>query len=414
MKSLSQSSSQNWLIIFSLIFAGEMIFSLPFHVPRFFRPTLLEVFQLSNTGLGDAFAVYGITAMLSYFPGGVIADYFSARRLMTFSLVGTAAGGVYFANIPEGHNLYFLYGYWGITSIFLFWAGMIKATRDWGREYQGRAFGLLDGGRGLVAALVSSLAVVIFADILQEEAAAGVAQKAEALGSVIYLYTVSTLIAAIAIWFFIPEKAPSLSKEKPWNNATAALKMPQVWLISLIVICAYCGFKGLDNYGLYAVEVLGMDRVEAATLSSFGAYLRPVGAIGAGLLADRFGGSHTIKWCFGFMVLVYAGWAFLWPKEILMLLAMANMAISFLAVYGLRGVYFALVDESRVMPHLTGTAVGVISLVGYTPDVFFGAVTGRILDASPGESGFQNYFIFLTGVSVLGLITAVLLRRKNI
>ena len=47
-----------------LVLAGEMIFSLPFHTARFFRPTLLEAFNFSNTELGDAFAVYGVTAML--------------------------------------------------------------------------------------------------------------------------------------------------------------------------------------------------------------------------------------------------------------------------------------------------------------------------------------------------------------
>ena len=44
------------LHIMVLILAGEMIFSLPFHTARFFRPTLLEVFGFTNTQLGDVFA----------------------------------------------------------------------------------------------------------------------------------------------------------------------------------------------------------------------------------------------------------------------------------------------------------------------------------------------------------------------
>lgn len=74
-------------LILVLVVAGELIFSLPFHIPRFFRPTMLEVFQLTNAQLGDIFAVYGVVAMLSYFPGGVLADRFAPRKLMTFSLV---------------------------------------------------------------------------------------------------------------------------------------------------------------------------------------------------------------------------------------------------------------------------------------------------------------------------------------
>lgn len=63
-----------------------MIFSLPFHIPRFFRPTVLDVFGLSNTQLGDIFAVYGVVALAAYFPGGAIADRYSVRTLIALSL----------------------------------------------------------------------------------------------------------------------------------------------------------------------------------------------------------------------------------------------------------------------------------------------------------------------------------------
>ncbi len=33
----------------ALVLAGEMIFSLPFHLPRYFRPSFLEGLGLSNT-----------------------------------------------------------------------------------------------------------------------------------------------------------------------------------------------------------------------------------------------------------------------------------------------------------------------------------------------------------------------------
>ena len=47
--------------------------------------------------------------------------------------------------------------------MLLFWGAMIKATRLWGgSNSQGRAYGYLDGGRGIVAALIGSISVYIF------------------------------------------------------------------------------------------------------------------------------------------------------------------------------------------------------------------------------------------------------------
>jgi nitrate/nitrite transporter NarK len=412
----SAESKSSWLVIFSLIFAGEMIFSLPFHVARFFRPSLLDTFSLTNSDLGDTFAFYGITAMVCYFPGGVVADNFSARRLLTFSLISTAIGGFFFAQIPQGTSLMLLYGYWGITTILLFWAGMIKATREWGGlDKQGRAFGLLDGGRGLAAALMSSIAVVLFASHIQSGEAPEVASDSlDGLRSVIYFYTLMTFVAAILVWKLIPDTDPHDGpKLHPWNGMLDSMRSSKVWLQAVIIICAYCGYKGADNYGLYAVQVLSMDQVDSAAFTSIAAYLRPVGAICAGLIADRFSAGRVIAWCFTLLAILYAILSVSWPASILFNLAMFNLLVSFLAVFALRGVYFALVQESKIKHYVTGTAVGFISLIGYTPDIFFAAISGRILDAAPGVEGFENYFVMLMGISILGMLASVLLNRAN-
>ena len=87
-----QRQSSKWFAIFCLVFAAEMIFSLPFHVARYFRPHLLEVLNLTQTKFGDIQAVYGIMAMLAYFPGGLLADRYSARKLISLSLLATGLG----------------------------------------------------------------------------------------------------------------------------------------------------------------------------------------------------------------------------------------------------------------------------------------------------------------------------------
>ena len=45
---------KNILPLTLLIVVGELIFSLPFHVSRFFRPSLIEDYNYSNMELGIA------------------------------------------------------------------------------------------------------------------------------------------------------------------------------------------------------------------------------------------------------------------------------------------------------------------------------------------------------------------------
>jgi hypothetical protein len=87
--------------------------------------------------------------------------------------------------------------------------------------------------------------------------------------------------------------------------------------------------------------------------------------------------------------------------------------VSFAAVFGLRGVYFALLEENRTPARYTGAAVGMVSLVGFTPEIFFAPVAGRILDASPGLPGHQHYFLFLAGVALAGLVFVAVLVRQH-
>ena len=57
----------------------------------------------------------------------------------------------------------------------------------------------------------------------------------------------------------------------------------------------------------------------------------------------------------------------------------ANMVVSCAAFFALRGIYFALLEESGTPRELTGTAVGVICFVGFTPEIFMPLVTGWLI-----------------------------------
>ena len=112
MRPAGDSTRSHLFLVFAIVFAGETVFSLPFHVTRYFRPAMLDGLGLNNAQLGDLFAVYGVTAMLAYFPGGWIADRYGARTLMSIALYATALGGLYLISGP---------GYGGLAMLWVDW-----------------------------------------------------------------------------------------------------------------------------------------------------------------------------------------------------------------------------------------------------------------------------------------------------
>ena len=155
------------LVLGTLMLVGELVFLLPFVVTRIFRPTFLRVFDITNLELGSAFSLYGFIAMGAYFLGGPIADKFSPRKLLPVSVIATALGGVWMSYIPSIWTLTLLYGFWGLTTILLFWAAYVKAQRLLGGDnQQGRSFGLIDAGRGFFAAAIASSSVFLLDSFL--------------------------------------------------------------------------------------------------------------------------------------------------------------------------------------------------------------------------------------------------------
>jgi MFS family permease len=405
------------LVLAALIAAGEAVFLLPFVLARVFRPTFLDVFGITNLQLGTAFSLYGVVAMAAYFGGGPLADRFSARRLMSTALVATGLGGMVLAGIPTTRVMNLLWAAWGLTTILLFWAAMIRATREWGGvAAQGRAYGLLDGGRGLLAALIASGSVVVFAALLPTDAASATPrQQAEAFQAIIWVFTGTTVLIGVLVWLLVPDTAPADEDGARPKLSVAgvrrACRMPTVWLQAVIVVCAYAGYKATDDFSLLARDALGFDDVQASIIGTLSFWVRAISAVGAGYLGDRIDASRVVLMGFaaltGGSVLIASG---LLPPGVPWMLITTIVATS-VGVYALRGVYFALLAEGAVPLPITGSAVGVVSFLGFTPDVFMGPLMGVLLDGSPGVLGHRHVFAAVAGFGAVGFIATVAFRR---
>ena len=391
-----------------LILAGELIFSLPFHITRFFKPAVLDTFQITNTNLGDAFALYGILALLCYFPGGYFADKLSPKKLIFCSLLFTGVGGLYYATLPHAKMLPYLYAFWGITTILFFWGALIKYTSDWGgADQQGRAFGYLEAGRALVASIFSSIAFLLVYLLSQNSESF----SRNSVQLVILFYAITTIVLSFLILFFLQDKTNKRTSGSPMGPSTNINYYP-VFLISIIVVCAYCGFRSIDNISLYLVEIGKFTPIEASGFVTLLSYLRIISAVVAGFIADKI---TSIKLIIRLFIVIILGQSILfsvYPQTFYhSLLVNGTLIIVFISIVCLRAIYFSLITHSHIPSHRYGFCVGIVSVVGFTPDIFFHSLTGRILDAEPGIIGFQNYYLVTMLISILGLLASLKLIR---
>ncbi len=413
----SETPPSRTLQLIALIAAGEAAFLLPFILPRIFRPTLLEVLDITNLQLGTAHAAYGTVAMIAYFGGGPLADRFPPRGLLITALLLTALGGLVMIRLPSLDLLVGVYLYWGITTIALFWAPLIKATRDWGgHAEQGRAFGLLDGGRGLLAALTGSLLVAVFALLLPVDPnSATLAERRHALEQIIFLLVGFTTAIAALLWLALPPEPRSSSalKRLSLDGLLSVVHRPEIRLQSLLILCAYVGFRSIDDFSLYAREVLGMNEVQAARVGVLSLWIRPFAAVASGFLADRYGSARMSLISFAAIAIASAQLASDTVASSHVTIFLLTIACSSLGVFGMRGLYFAIMQESQIPREVTGAAVGVVSLIGYTPDVFMGPLTGFLIDRSPGADGHQQVFAIVTAFALVGLVTSAIFERRR-
>ena len=388
-----------------LMLAGESIYMLPY-MRKTFQTSMESVFQLSSTDVGLLNSIFGVLALICYFPSGWIADRFSIRSLLTVSLMATGLGGGMMFLFSSFYELLAIHAFWGVTSILTFWSALIKATRNWGSsKEQGKSFGLLDAGRGAVAAILASLATLLFA--YSDSTRAG-------LYGVIALYSAAPFLSGILLWYVLPRERenenPGSTEKSERPDLKKILGQPAVWNLAGIVFCAYLLYLG--SYELPAFAEKGYDRTKTfgATLGTVRDWMRPIAAITAGLVADRFLASRTVATIFGILVLTFASMALFSPSFLGQSILWVQVILIGLAVFGLRGVYFAILQEVRIPQAWTGTVVGIVSFIGFTPDLFGHLLSGWFVDHFEGVLGYRYYFALMAIVALSGLILSLLIR----
>lgn len=392
-----------------LLLAAGAIYPL-LYLRQNFETSVLAAFGISADELGQFYSLLGIIYALSYLPSGWLADRFSPRLLICFSLSVVGLLGLWFSTYPGPAALRWIFIDWGLAAGLTFWASLIKGVKLLAQaSEQGRFFGILDGGRGLIEALLATAAVALFA-------MASDAAPQAALRPVIYMYSFTCLVIALLVLVFLgqePAAAPAPTKVRGglWQDLKTLAAIPRLWLMALIIFCGYQIFWATYSFSAYLQEGYGMSAVAAGVITVIKLWMRPVGGIVGGFLGDRCGNAATLAWS---MLLAALGLTalILFPAGSGVYFLLTLVILIGVMTYAIRGLYWSLLESCAVPEKITGLAIGIVSVIAYLPDIFLPMINSAISHHYPGLPGYKIYFGYIVACGLGG--TAVAFYFKNL
>ncbi len=406
---MSQEKFKKYFQFFLVVLAAGSIYPL-IYLKSNYQETILQVFNMSNAQLNSMYTILGWVFVFGYIPSGILSDRFSAKKLLAMSLFFTGLGGLWFAQVPSYEFVMAIFAIWGFFSVFTFWSAHMKIVKLLATEKeQGTFFGILDGGRGVVEALLASLALFIFSGILGTSVE--VIDKREALIAVIYMYSAVLIITSVLIWFFVQDDKKVLALDASKKEATKSpefkfselgnlFKNKKVYLLGFIIFMGYAVFWTVYYLSWFLEVYVGIDPVSVAGTMVVVLWMRPVGGFIGGYLGDKIGrttvqmisltGAATVL--VAISVLPVTGNQGLFQPLIILL---------GIFLYAIRGTYWSLLGDLNLDALILGTAIGAISFIGYLPDIILPEFNTFLWATFGDMGGFNAYFI---SSAILGLI----------
>lgn len=410
MQTTTSTAARRYFELGVIVVAAGAIYPL-LYLRQNFEVSILESFGITLTQLSQCYAMLGVIFVVTYLPSGWLTDRVSPRILLTFSLATTGLLGLWFSTMPSFSMLQVIFAGWGITTGLTFWSAHIKAvTLLADSKEQGRFFGILDGGRGLFEALLATIAVAWFAYAIESQGDS----TRQALLEVIYLYVAVLLILAPVVYLALDDLKPDNGEQAtgtPLKNdkshfltdLKSILKNQEIWLCATIIICGYQLFWATYSFSGYLQNTFGMTAVAVGSITVAKLWMRPIGAAAAGFAGDFFDRQHVLTILLVLASASLASIAFL-PDIAGTFLVLGIVLLIGLLTYAVRGVFWATLDSCNVPNRIKGLAIGVISLIGYSPDIYLPLLNSALLEAYPGRTGYAIYFV---GLSVMGLFGAL-------
>ena len=399
-----KKSFKQWATLIAICMAGGTIFKLAY-LRDVFYVAMQEAFGFTNTQFGLMMTAFAVTQFIAYLPGGWITDLVPVKYLIPVSLISTGLCGFWLAAYPPFTSVLIIQAVMGITITLLFWEAMIKGTRMIGTaEEQGRMFGLLEGGRGLFATIISFAALWMFTNF---------GEGRMGLRATMIFYAIA-LCGLGVVCFFLIEKNDvegKVNAKEALDGLVHVAKLPRVWVAGGIVFFGYSFYNGLSYFSSY---LTGMSVSMGVAVNIVRQYLiafiaAPIG----GMIADKMGSSINYLKIALTLGTILTGIYLVIPTTMGIVVVVGLMLVLAAVMMTIRGTYYATTDEIQIPIVMSGAAAGILSIVGNTPDLFIFTLYGYFMDAYPGIQGYRYIFIAMMVFAVLGVGCCFLLAHMK-
>ena len=403
------STAHKWALIV-LISMGSSIIYAPMYLKGVFYDPLMQALGCTNADLGLMVSMYGLAALICYLPSGIISDKFRMRTLATGGFLATAVLVFIDATLPSVSVCLVLFVLMGVTSILVWWGTRFKVVRLCceEEEYAGK-IGVsysIYGVTGLVIGLINA------AIIAAVTAAVGPAAGVQAI--IIFLGVMIAILGVVS-YFLIPDFEGEINKDSKLFSlaeAVEAIKHPGVLWACIAYFCVYAVYQGATYTTPYLTACFNADGNLVNIISLIRTY-------GIGLLAGPIVGwiatkikspSKTIAGCFILTIAVLIGFI-LFPQDPNGVVFISVLVVLFgFTTYGAFSIGSSPLSEVKIPMRIFGTAAGLLSVIGFLPDVFIHTWYGSMIDAQ-GVAAYSGIFGIEIGLAVVGILAVLMCLR---
>lgn len=279
-------------LAFTLMFAVWLMFGV-LGIP------IRKEFGLSDVQFGWLTAIAILNGSIWRLAFGLWTDRFGGRRVLTL-LVGVTALPCFLVSSAHSFGQLMIYAFLVGMAGNAFSVGIAWNSAWFPRDRQGFALGVF--GAGNVGASVTKLVGPLLITLVPMAGLVG-GFVPGGWRFVPFLYGISCLLMAAAIWFICPHHDHTPGAGRPLRDLLRPLRQVRVWRFSLYYVVVFGAYVALSVWlPKYYMDVFKLPLQQAALLTTLfifpASLLRPVG----GWLSDRLGARRIMYWVFGTMM----------------------------------------------------------------------------------------------------------------